>query len=134
MDESLLAAYRAAAYRVRLRQGGWATIRIDASLPTALAAIVGEHPWGFITAWNPRSQTCDRASNREAQHKLLIALRNLLATQMVRAGIGADLHWKEQSLFVIGPDTASLDTVARSFEQNAYVHGHGGGIARPRLL
>ncbi|WP_255367303.1 hypothetical protein [Dyella sp. OK004] len=50
MDESLLAAYRATAYRVRLRQGGWATIRIDAPLPTALATIVGEHPWGFVTA------------------------------------------------------------------------------------
>ncbi|MFC4763042.1 DUF3293 domain-containing protein [Dyella koreensis] len=134
MDENLLAAYRAAAYRVRLRQGGWATIRIDAPLPTALVAVAGERPWGFITAWNPHSQVRSSGWNRKVQHRLLITLRDLPSTQRVCAGVGTGMGWKEPSLFVIGPDTASLDTVARNFEQNAYVHGYRDGIALLRLL
>ena len=37
MDERLLAAYLATDYRVRLARGGWASIRIGAPLPAALA-------------------------------------------------------------------------------------------------
>ncbi|WP_255367338.1 DUF3293 domain-containing protein [Dyella sp. OK004] len=74
------------------------------------------------------------AFNREAQRRLLIALRDLPAAKRVCAGVGIGGGWAEASLFVIGPDTASLDTVARNFEQNAYVHGCGGGIARLRRL
>lgn len=134
MDENLLAAYRATAYRVRLRQGGWATIRVDAPLPPALASIAGEHHWGFVTAWNPHSQRRSRALNREAQRQLLIALRDLSATQTVRVGMGSGAGWSEPSLFVVGPDSGSLDTLARHFQQNAYVYGCSGGFARLRLL
>ena len=134
MDEALLAAYRATAYRVRLPGGGWAAILIDRPLPEALRPLVGARPWGFITAWNPRSQPQPRARNRAAQRRLLAALRRLPETAVVRAGTGVGQAWREASLFVVGPEPAQLDTIARAFEQHAYVHGCGDGPASLRLL
>jgi hypothetical protein len=135
MDDALLAAYRATAYRVRLARGGWATIRLEAPLPDALRPLAGPHPWGFITAWNPRSRPTPRPVNRRAQQSLLADLRALPATVALRPGCGAGNDgWREPSLFVVGPDTAALDTLAHRYEQNAYVHGRGAARAQLRLL
>jgi hypothetical protein len=135
MDDALLAAYRATAYRVRLARGGWATIHPEAPLPDALRPLADAHPWGFITAWHPRSRPTPRPANRRAQRSLLADLRALPATVALRAGCGAgDDGWREPSLFVVGPDTAMLDTLARRYEQNAYVYGHDGSLAQLRLL
>lgn len=135
MDDVLLAAYRASAYRVRLAGGGWATIRIDAPLPEALTPHVGRHPWAFITAWNPCSQPLPRSINRRSQHALLEALRALAATVAVRPGCGVGVDgWHEPSLFVVGPDPGEMDMLAHRYGQNAYVHGHGDQPARLRRL
>ncbi|MFC4526443.1 DUF3293 domain-containing protein [Dyella halodurans] len=135
MDEALLAAYRATAYRVRLPGGGRATIRIDLPLPDPLPDWVGDLHWGFITAWNPRSQQRARPDNRCAQRKLLGAVQEHAATIAVHAaiGVGGD-GWKEPSLFVIGPDPDLLDRLAQRFGQNAYVHGQGHAAAQLRLI
>ena len=136
MDERLLAAYLATDYRVRLARGGWASIRIDAPLPAALAALTGARPWGFLTAWNPGSSPCPRQHNRQAQRALLAALRELPGTAAIRAGIGVgpdiDGSWREASLFVTGPAVPALDALARRFGQNAYVHGRN--ASAPALL
>lgn len=135
MDESLLAAYLATEYRVRLGCGGWATIQIDRPLPAPLADWVGDHNWGFITAWNPHSQSHDRAENRRAQRELFSALRELAGVIAVHAAIGVGSHgWKEPSLFVIGPDPDVFDHLAQRFEQNAYLHGRGRAPAQLRLM
>lgn len=135
MDEHLLAAYRATDYRVRLRQGGWATIWIGQCLPATLASLVGERHWGFITAWNPRSEPRARASNRQAQRELLRALRDLSETTLIRAGAGVGQGWREASLFVAGPGPGAFDALARRFGQHAYVHGQGArGMAALRLM
>ncbi|WP_266171589.1 DUF3293 domain-containing protein [Dyella subtropica] len=129
MDDTLLAAYRAAEYRVRLREGGWAVIRIDQPLPAALASLIGPRPWGFITAWNPFSQPRARELNRKTQRRLLTVLQGLPETRAIHAGLGVGADWREESLLVVGPDAATLDAVARTFEQNAYVYGHANDIA-----
>jgi len=140
VDDELLAAYRVTAYRVRLARGGWATIRVGEPLPAALASLAGDHRWAFITAWNPRSKPVARSTNRHAQRNLLDALHALAATRTVRPGCGAgpagrhEAGWHEPSLFVIGPDLASLDTLAHRYEQNAYVHGQGAQPAQLRSL
>ena len=135
MDEHLLAAYRTTDYRVRLRRGGWAAIQIGDSLPPALAALAGERHWGFITAWNPRSEAHPRALNRQAQRELLAALRDLPETISIRVGVGVGQHWHEASLFAVGPEAEALDALARHFGQNAYVHGQGAhGEAALRLM
>lgn len=122
MDERLLAAYLATDYRVRLARGGGVSIRIGAPLPAALAALSGERPWGFLTAWNPGSLPLPRTPNRQAQRALLAALRELPGTAQVRAGLGAGAGWREASLFVTGAGIAALDALARRFGQHAYVH------------
>lgn len=132
MDKALTAAYRASGYRVRLPRGGWATIRIDQPLPEPLQQLVGSHAWGFITAWNPRSQPRARQVNRMAQRQLLTALRALPATGAIRPGIGVGNGWREPSLFAIGPGVETLDRLARFHEQHAYVHGRARETARLR--
>jgi hypothetical protein len=135
MDEALLAAYRATAYRVRLARGGWAAIHVDEPPPAALLALIGERPWGFVTAWNPYSQPAPRADNRRAQRGLLAALRAMPETAAVfpACGVGPG-GWREPSLFVLGPGTTALDTLAHRYEQNAYVHGYSAAPAQLRLL
>ncbi|MHA6203163.1 DUF3293 domain-containing protein [Dyella soli] len=135
MDEHLLAAFRATDYRVRLAGGGSASIRIDLPLPAPLRQLVGPRPWGFITAWNPRSQPRSREANRQAQRQLLSALRQRADTLGVSVGLGVGSNgWKEPSLLVVGPPTDALDQLARRFGQLGYVHGVGDGPAGLRLL
>lgn len=135
MDEALLAAYRATEYRVRLTRGGWAAIRIDQPLPQELRSLAQTLPWGFITAWNPRSESTPRTTNRQAQQALLARLRALPETVVIRPGVGVsgDGAWNEPSFWVIGPDTAALDPLARLFGQLGYVHGDGASPAQLRL-
>lgn len=135
MDDALLAAYRHTDYRVRLPRGGRASIHIDADLPVSLQALTHLQPWAVITAWNPHSQAHSRADNRHAQHELLNALRTLPDTKAIHpaCGVGVD-GWHEFSLFVIGLQAPTLDTVANQYGQNAYVCGHGAAPAYLRLL
>lgn len=132
MDETLLAAYRATTYRVRLARGGWAAIRIDAPLPSELLALVGADCWNVLTAWNPYSERRSHADNRDAQHRLLSELKVCCDTIVAAEGVGS--RWREASLFAIGPETASMDSYARRYRQNAYVHGKAAGPAMLRIL
>jgi hypothetical protein len=132
MDETLLAAYRATTYRVRLVRGGWAAIRIDAPLPPALLGLVGEDCWSVLTAWNPQSEPRARAENRDAQHRLLGELKTCGRAIVAAEGVGDS--WREASLFVVGPDTTMVDIHARRYRQNAYVHGKAAGPAMLRIL
>jgi hypothetical protein len=134
VDSDLLAAFQSTDYRVRLTRGGWATIRLGQPLPAALRVLTSTHPWGFITAWNPRSQSRSRQCNRAAQRQLLAALRALPTIVAIYVARGVGNHWHEPSLFVSGLDTAALDTLARQHEQLAYVHGQAGGEAHLRWL
>jgi len=113
----------------------WAGIRIDQPLPKLLQTLVGPRSWGFITAWNPRAETTRTpADNLAAQRELVSALRAWPEAAIHPAiGIGPT-GWHEPSLFVIGPDLATLDTLARHHEQLAYVHGHANSMAHLRLL
>lgn len=135
VDSSLVEAYEASDYLVCLGPADWAAIHIRQPLPAALQALVGTRPWGFITAWNPRSEARRWTDNLAAQAALLAALRVLPQTATVLPGIGIGASgWHEPSLFAVGPGVAQLDSLANRYEQNAYVHGGGGEIARLRLL
>jgi hypothetical protein len=132
MDETLLAAYRATTYRVRLARGGWAAIRINAPLPWELLDLVGKRCWSVLTAWNPHSEPRSHADNRDAQHRLLGELKACCEAIVAAEGVGSP--WREASLFAIGPDTATIDTYARCYRQNAYVYGEATGPAMLRIL
>jgi len=135
MDEQLLAIYYASTYRVRLSQGGTASLRIGQPLPASLLDLVGAAPWNFVTAWNPRSLARPRASNRQAQRQLMSELRQRDDVLVIRAGVGeGQTGWREASLFVVGPDRATMDGLAEAYAQNAYLHGIGQDDMRLRAL
>ena len=134
MDNDLPAIFRATDYRVRLPCGGRATIRIGEPLPEALRVLAGTQPWGFVTAWNPRSQACSRQHNRHAQRQLLAALQASPGTVAIRPALGVGKAWRESSLFVTGLDTAALDALVARHGQLAYLHGAADGPARLRWL
>jgi hypothetical protein len=134
MDKSLIDAFRTTNYLVCLDEVTWASIHVDQPLPTSLQALVGARSWGFITAWNPRSESRSPADNLTAQGELLVALRASPEAVIYPAiGVGAS-GWSEPSLFVIGPDLPTLDALGLRYQQNAYVHGQGVELARLRLL
>ena len=134
MDEALLDAFRTTDYLVCLDEVEWASIRIEQPLPEPLQRLVGHRAWGFITAWHPQAQMRAAADHLAAQRELLAALHVWPGAVIHPAiGIGAS-GWHEPSLFVIGPERATLDALARRHRQAAYVHGQGSELARLRLL
>jgi len=120
-------------YRVRLRRGGYAVIRISAPLPAPLHEFLRDEraPWGFITAWNPHAKKTSRERNRTAQRELLTALRGFGIEPRVGIGVGTGKYdWREPSLFVTGLNFETLDALAHRFGQAAIVRGIGFGIAQ----
>ncbi|MBB6182986.1 DUF3293 domain-containing protein [Oleiagrimonas soli] len=118
-------------YRVRLRRGGVAVIRVGESLPPALLNTLPESdtPWGFITACNPRGQTRPRESNRRAMHMLRNALREQAPNARLCAACGALGSWREPSLFVVDASHSVLDQLMQRFDQLAIVRGRGASPA-----
>ena len=134
MDELLREAFRETAYHVNLDTLSWATIRVELPLPAELAGVVGTRPWAFITAWNPQARRRSTEDNMSAQQALLAALEQQRDVSVYPAiGVGSS-GWIEPSLFVIGVDTATMDGLARTHRQLAYVHGGASGEALLREL
>lgn len=135
MDEALLAKYRASTYLVCLDTSHWSPIHIGKPLDAALQTLVGECPWGFITAWNPHSVPSPATANIAAQQQLLATLHANAGLVALYPGVGiGSTGWYEPSLFVIGLDLDTLDTLCTAHAQNAYVHGRGQAPAALRTL
>ncbi len=133
MDEALLEAFRATHFLVCLDEIEWADIRVGQALPTCLQVLVGKRGWGFITAWNPSAEVRPEAENLVSQRQLHSALKQW-PSATIHPAIGVGSNWHEPSLFVIGLNTAALDTLARRHRQLAYVHGESDQPARLRVL
>ena len=133
MDDSLLEAFRSTAYWVSIDTVTWSTIRIDLRPQPELAGVVSAKPWGFITAWNPRSQRRAAAENVAAQRKLLGTLNALPGVSVFPAiGVGTS-GWSEPSLFATGIDVPALDALMHEHGQLACVHGLASGPATLRM-
>ena len=134
MNERLREAFRKTAYHVNLNTLSWATIHVDVPLPDELMAVVGTRPWAFITAWNPGACRRSAQDNMGAQEALFSALHDQPEVNIYPAiGVGRN-DWVEPSLFVVGIETAVLDSLGRHHRQLAYVHGHADGVAHLREL
>lgn len=130
VPESIRRAWLDSDYRVRLPHGGHAGIRCGQPLPAPLLALlnhVGE-PWGYITAWNPRSVMLPVASNRIRQRRLRDELKADSCRYYGGIGVGVD-HWREPSLFVVGIGYTRLDELARHFGQLSVIRGIGNSPA-----
>jgi hypothetical protein len=133
VDEALLRAYCRTAYRVRLAGGGAAIIRIGEPLPMALRPLAGGRDWGFLTAWNPRSERQPPAVNRAAQRRLLADLR-ADASLDIHPGAGKGSgDWREPSFWIVGIGAEALERLGERYGQNAWLFGHGPGPAELRL-
>ncbi len=130
----LLTAYRDTRYTVQLADRD-VRIRVGAAPPPALRALLQPGRfWVLITACNPHSQPCPARDNALRMRALA---RALVAVDPQRvfdaAGCAPDRSWVEPGLLVIGLDPGITDALARRFEQNALLAGHGTAPARLRL-
>lgn len=130
LPESIRRAWLDTDYRVRLPCGGHASIRCGLPLPAPLLALLhhADEPWGYITAWNPRSVMLPRTSNRIRQQRLRDELKADRCRYCAGIGVGTDT-WREPSLFVAGIGHTRLDELARHFGQLSVVRGIGGAPA-----
>ena len=131
---SLLAAYRATRYTVRL-QDGEARLRVGAAPPaTLMQQLQPDRPWVLITACNPHSRPCSARANAMRMRALTQALTALAPLRVfAAAGCAPDRSWIEPGLLVIGLDPGVSDALARRCGQNALLAGRGAASARLRL-
>lgn len=129
MANPLDTEYRRTEYRVRLRTGGFASVRVDQPLPDALAHLIGDQCWAIVTGWNPGAVRQSREMNRQAQRKLLALLKAAKPAGLQAAvGVGAG-HWRECSLLAVGIDAWRILAIAEACGQLAIVCGNRSGPA-----
>ncbi len=130
----LLAAYRATCYTAQLADGE-AQLHVGAAPPAALTQLLQpDRPWVLISACNPHSRPRSARGNALRMRALTRALATVDPLRVFDAiGYAPDRRWVEPSLLVIGLDPAITDSLARRFDQNALLTGHGVAPARLRL-
>jgi hypothetical protein len=134
VDAALLAAYRRTEYRVD--DAGYAfVLRIDVPSEELRRChdAFGVTCSTFITAWNPRSLPTPQAQNDSAMARLEQVLTAMGCRWLRGEGVDPDGDWPgEPSLLVLGLDEPAAVTLARRFNQNAFVWT--GLDATPRLV
>jgi hypothetical protein len=113
-DESLLDAYRRAAWTVELPSGS-TEVRLDGSRPEPQL-----RPGGIVTAYNPASVPRTPEQNREADQELLRHVRSLgvpFRRAIARGGDG----WEEPGFLLSGEVRPLLVELGLVFGQNAVV-------------
>ncbi|NUR23469.1 DUF3293 domain-containing protein [Frateuria sp.] len=133
MDEELRQSYLHATYRVRVCRRGAAILRIGEPLPRVLQPLAGDRSWGFLTAWNPRSQRQQPQVNRAAQLRLVAELRSDPALDIHPALGSGSGGWREPSLWIVGIAAQALAQLGDRYGQNAWLSGHGAGVVELRL-
>ena len=133
LPTSLLDAFRATVYRVRLSDGREFDLRIDAAADwpdPPSDRPVGR--WMILTADNPAAEQRDDAANREARAELDAALAEArLPVRGTTRHIDPDGQWPEERGRLI--EVRRFDdglALARRFGQAAVVCGEGNGPAR----
>lgn len=87
--------------------------------------------WSYLTAWNPKSQPLDLESNRSRNQELLAEIQsNPLYLIIPGVGESPDGKWSEESFLVLGMDEKAGYRLAVKFEQNAFVCGVKGHLAK----
>jgi hypothetical protein len=127
----LEAAYRATTYRIHAPQGD-IDLRIGEASPAldALLRETGTDCWAIVTAWNPRSQAQDSATNAAAQTRL----QGWLSGQGYRWLAGENLadagDWPaEPTCWVAGMPADLARECGAQYGQAAIVYGVREGAA-----
>jgi hypothetical protein len=124
-------AYLQTAYLVRAPQGVHA-LRIGALHPAfdAEVAATGARAWAFLTAWNPGSLPRSGEENARAQAELVKVLGELGLVAWPAEGKADGGGWREESVCVLGLDSAGAVALGRRFGQLAVVVGQVGEAVR----
>lgn len=124
LTPELLRAYRETRYTVIVGLGTLA-FRIGEPAPALDAVLSQRGAWtaGFITAWNPLSESRRISDNKAAQRRLQRSLHDLGLA--VFEGAGQDANeppiWREPSLLAIGMRIEQLIGLATLYQQHASV-------------
>ena len=133
LDRGLVAAYRAARYRVFAPTPFELTVDRYSPLLEALMQSAGARGAAFLTAWNPRGEPHQTGPNRERQAVLRETLRGRGLPFLEGFGAHADDERQgEESLLVLGLDRLAACTLGEDLQQNAILWS--GGNAVPRLI
>lgn len=130
--ESLLQAFSAAEYRVRI--AGREFVVRPGCRQRDLDTALGNRRWAIVTACNPQARRMADSDNRQRQQELCKAIgeRGLETHPAVNrdpAGTWPD----ETSVLIVEGDLATLDSLAEAFGQAAIVTGGSAEVVKLRL-
>jgi hypothetical protein len=101
-----------------------------------LSALMDEHnalSAAFITAWNPFSQNLHAKENQARQNELKANLKRRGLVCIDGIGKHPSNNWPgEASVLVLGLDLEAAKSLARHYEQHAFVWAAGNGL--PQLM
>ncbi|GAB3516385.1 DUF3293 domain-containing protein [Pseudoxanthomonas daejeonensis] len=123
--DTLLHAYLAARYRVRLDDGHWLAVAIGRHIPAELVQALSPGSASrltLITAWNPQSLVRSASANAAADAALRAELDALGRPTLRAAAADADGGWEERGWLVEGLDAATADVLARRYDQAGLLH------------
>lgn len=129
----LVSLYRAAHYEVRLPGGERVALLIGQPCPPALIEWSSDRMLACITAYNPQSRSLPAVENRQRQRDLFALLKASGANILPAVGRIPGQSWREPSLIADGIALASIDALARRFDQNAIVIVDNSQSARLRI-
>jgi len=130
----LLAAYRAAQYRVNAVPASFCILVGQLSTELLrLYAGASQSSAAFLTAFNPRSQQLSDEAN-SAAHKCLLKVLRALPVETIE-GTGSDPQgsWpEERSVLALGLELGVAKSIGNQFNQNAIIWASADAV--PRLV
>jgi len=126
-----LTAYRKTTF-VAATPAGRLELRVGKSCPAldSLLADLNVRSWGYITAFNPRSQPLPDAENETRHQRLEQRVGDLGVPAFRGEGIADDGVWPaERSLLLLGVSRSQVIELGREFGQLAVVFGEIGSPA-----
>ncbi len=133
LPSELLQAFAETHYTVQLEPPF--TLQIGQPCPD-LKALMAEHnalSAAFITAWNPFSQNLPAKENQARQDELKTNLKKRGLICIDGIGKHPGNNWPgEASVLVLGLDLEAAKSLARHYEQHAFVWAAGDGV--PELM
>lgn len=132
LSSALIAAYRAAIYRIDAPAG-----RLDLRIGSACAALdrlleaFGVGRAVLLTAWNPGSRPCPDSVNRRRAARLAQTLAAWRIACLPASSMAPDGGWREEGLLALGLAHGRACQLAARFRQAGFVEL---GIGEPPRL
>jgi hypothetical protein len=123
-EPKLVAAYRAARYRIRIDERHWIERRIgvvDATADAALAAVGCRARWSIVTPCNPGSRLLPAEDNERRVAALCTQLQDAGWRYLLSENRAADGSWPEAGFCVLDVTRGQMRMLATGHDQHAFV-------------